>query len=123
MGPEADSRMFCADKIGPERRDVENNHDQRKKVHSHGYCDHDVHRAHAEEPNLSCSGAPNKKWISDLQQTNEDSCQREHVLECHEDFGINFVKWRPDESAPDTGTIPPARTKALGEAAKKIDDT
>ena len=77
MGSEADSRMFCADKIGTERRHVQNNHDEREEIHPHGEADPDVHCTNADQPNRSRFAVPDKKWIADFQQTNKYPCDWE----------------------------------------------
>ena len=123
MGPEADSRMFCADKTRAERRHVENDHDESKQIHSHHEPNPEVHPANADQPNLSRLAVPDKKWISNFQQTNTDSRDWEQVSPSHEYLGIDDVERRADERAPYTRTIPPAAAETFCEAAEKIDDT
>jgi hypothetical protein len=66
MGSKADSRMFCAHKIGTERRHVQNNHDEREEIHPHCEADPGVNYTNADQPNLSRLAVPDKKWISDF---------------------------------------------------------
>jgi len=65
--------QLCADKTRAERRHVENNHDEREEIHPHGEANPDVHCTNTDQPNPSCLVVPNKKWISDFQQTRKDS--------------------------------------------------
>ena len=122
MGSEADSRMFCADKIGTERRHVQNNHDEREEIHPHCEADPDVHCTNADQPNRSRFAVPDKKWISDFQQTRKDSRDWEEVLPPNEYLRIDNVEGRADESAPYIGTIPPPAAQTFREATEEIDD-
>src|ERR671937_3203861 len=98
MGSEADSRMFCADEIGTKCRHIKNDHDEREEIHPHGEADGDVHCTNAQQPNLSRLAVPDKKWISDFQQTNEDSRDWEKVLQSYEYLRINQIKGGTDKS-------------------------
>jgi hypothetical protein len=82
-----------------------------------------VHCTNADQPNLSRLAVPDKKWISDLQQTNKYSRHRERVIPPYEYLGIDSVEGRTDESAPHIRAIPPSATEAFRQAAEKIDDT
>jgi hypothetical protein len=113
MGPEADSGMFYADKTRAECRDIKNDHYEREEIHSHGKADPGVHCTNTDQPNLSRLAAPDKSWISDFQQTNEDSRDGEEVLPSYEYLGIDDVERRADESAPYIRTVPPAAAKAF----------
>jgi hypothetical protein len=53
-----------------ERRHVENNHNEREKIHSHREGDPNVHCTNADQPNLSRPLVPDKNWIADFQKTN-----------------------------------------------------
>ena len=120
MGSEADSRMFCAHKTRSECRHVQNNHDEREKIHSHRNANPDVHCTNANQPNLSRLAVPDKKWISDFQQTNKDSDDWEEVLPSHEYFRIDDVERRIGERAPEAIAIPPAGSSAFCETSKEI---
>src|SRR5205823_15002142 len=122
MGPEADSRMFCAHKTRSECRHVQNNHDEREKIHSHRNANPDVHCTNANQPNLSRLAVPDKKRICDFQEGNKYSCNWEQVLPSHEYLRIDNVERRADESAPYTRSIPPASAEAFRKAAEKVDD-
>jgi hypothetical protein len=93
-----------------ERRHVENNHNECEKIHSHREGDPNVHCTNADQPNLSCLLVPNKNRISDFQQTNQDSRDGEKELPSYEDFRIDNIERRTDESAPYIRAIPPAVT-------------
>jgi hypothetical protein len=82
-----------------------------------------VHRTNSNQPNLSRLLVPDKKWISDFQQTNKDSCDWEQVSPSHEYLRINDVERRAGESAPHARTIPPSASEAFRQTAEKIDDT
>ena len=115
--------MFCADKIGTERRHVENDHDESKEVHSHHEPNPKVHSANANQPDHACLAIPNQKWIPDFQETNRDSCDGEQRLPVYEYLRIDHIERRADESAPHIRTIPPSAAEAFREATKKIDET
>jgi hypothetical protein len=112
-----------ADKTGAECRHVEDDHNKGKEIHSHHEPTPEVHPANEDQPNLSRLAVPNKKWISDFQHTNKDSCNWEQVPPSHEYLRIDNVEGRTDESAPYIGTIPPPGAEAFHQAAEKIDDT
>src|SRR5215468_10690955 len=97
----------------PERRDVENNHDEREKIHSYRNANPDVHCTNANQPNLSRLAVPDKKRISDFQEANKYSCNWEQVFPSYEYLRIDNVERRADESAPYTRSIPPAGTEAF----------
>ncbi len=103
-----------ADKTGAEGCYVEDDHDESKEIHSHREPNPEVHPANEDQPNLSCLAAPDKNWISDFQQTNQDPRDRKEIFPSYEYLRINDVERRADESAPDTRTIPPSATKAFG---------
>jgi len=88
------------DKTRAERRDIKNDHDKREQIHPHGEANTDMHCTNADQPNLSCLARPNKKWISDFQQTNNNSCDREEMSPPYEDLRINDVERRANERAP-----------------------
>src|SRR4030095_3323905 len=69
------NRSFCPlrETPRPERRDVENNHDERDKINSHRNANPDVHCTNANQPNLSRFAVPDKKWICDFQEANKYS--------------------------------------------------
>jgi hypothetical protein len=81
--------QVCADKTRAECRHIKNDHDERKEIHPHREANPYVHCTNANQPNLSRLAVPNKKWISDFQQTNKDSRDWEQVPPSHEYFGIN----------------------------------
>ena len=112
-----------ATKSRTERRHVQNDHDESEKIHSHCHADPDVHCTNANQPNLPCLSVPDKKCISDFQETNKDSGDWEEIFPSNEYLGINDVEWWADKSAPHTRAIPPTAAKAFGQAAEKIDST
>ena len=114
--------MFCADKSRSECRHIKNDHDEREEIHPHGETNPDVHRTNTDQPNLSCPVVPDKKWISDFQQTRKDSRDWEEVLPRNEYLRIDNVEGRADESAPHTRTIPPPAAQTFREATEEIDD-
>src|SRR5207247_1135163 len=105
-----------------ECRHIENDHDEREEVHSHGEPNAGVHRTNTDQPNLSRLAIPNKKWISNLQHTNKHSCDREQVLPSHEYLGTNDVEWGADERPPHIRTFPPSATDTFREDAEEIND-
>ena len=113
----------CANQSRTERGEIEDNHDECEEVHVHRDANPDVHCTNADQPNLSRLAVPDKNWISDFQQTNKDSDDREEVFPSHEYFRIDDVERRADQSAPHTRAIPPAAAEAFRQPAKKIDDT
>ena len=81
-----------------------------------------MHPANADQPNLSGLVIPNKKRISDFQETNKYSCDWEQVIPSHEYLGINDIERRADERAPYVRTIPPSTAKTFCQATEKIDE-
>jgi hypothetical protein len=108
--------------IGTERGDVENNHDEREKIHSHRNANPDVHPANADQPNLSRLAVPDKKRICDFQEANKYACNWEQVFPSYEYLRIDNVERRADESAPYIRAIPPSAAQTFRQAAEKIDD-
>jgi hypothetical protein len=106
----------------PERRDVEDNHDEREKIHSHHNANPDVHCTNANQPNLSRLVVPDKKRICDFQEANKYSCHWEHVFPSYKYLRIDNVERRAYERAPHTRSIPPAGAEAFRQAAEKVDD-
>jgi hypothetical protein len=107
---------------GSECRSIQDDHDEREKIHSNGKPDRDVHSANADQPDVSCSSPPNKKWISGFQNTNEDSGNWKQVLQPNELLRSNYVGGRPNQCAPEIRSIPPSAAKAFRETAEKIDN-
>src|SRR5215468_8379702 len=97
----------------PERRDVENNHDEREKIHSHRNANPDVHCTNTNQPNLSRLAVPDKKRICNFQEANKYSCNWEQVFPFYEYLRIDNVERRADESAPHTRAIPPSGAEAF----------
>jgi len=123
LGPKTDSVTIKANKSRTERRHVQNDHDEREEIHPHSKANPDVHCTNADQPNLSRLAVPDKKWISDFQQTNKDSRDREQVCPSYEYLRIDDVERRADESAPHIRAIPPPATRTFRQPAEKIDDT
>jgi len=107
----------------PECRSIQDDHDQREKIHSNGKPDRDVHSANANQPDVSCSSPPNKKWISGFQNTNEDSGNWKQVLQPNELLRSNYVGGRPNQCAPEIRSIPPTASQAFRQATEKINKT
>jgi hypothetical protein len=82
-----------------------------------------VHCTNSDQPNLSRLAVPDKKRISDFQQADKDSHDREEVFPSHEYPGIDEVKRGPYQGPPYIRTIPPAAAEAFRQPAEKIDDT
>src|SRR5258708_11466732 len=74
---QTDSLVLCANKSRSEGCYVEDDHDESKEIHSHHEPDPEVHSANANQPNLSRLAVPDKKWISDFQQTNKNPIDRD----------------------------------------------
>src|SRR5438132_4361729 len=113
MGSEADSRVFCADEIRAECREIKNDHDQGEEIHPHCYTDPDVHCTNADQPNLSRSAVPDKERVSNFQKTNNNSHDWEQVFPSYKCLRIDHVERRTDKSAPHTRTIPPAAAQTF----------
>jgi hypothetical protein len=111
------------DEARAERCDIENDHDESEEIHSHHEPDSGVHCTNADQPNLSCLVTPDKKRISDFQETNENSSNWEQVLPSHEHLGINDIERGPDQSAPHIRTVPPSAAQTFGKSTEKIDRT
>src|SRR5947207_2852820 len=123
LGQQPYSFALCAEKTRAKCRHVEDDHDERKEIHSHHEANPDVHCTNANQPNLSRLAVPNEKWISNFQQTNQDSREWKEVCPPYEYLGIDNVEGRPNESAPHIRAVPPPAAEAFGQAAEKIDDT
>src|SRR5947207_13726183 len=106
LGTQVDRFALHADGAGPERRHIENDHDESEKIHSHRQPNSSMHRTNADQPNFTCLVIPNKKWISNFQHTNKYSCDREQVFPFHQCVWINDVEWATDARAPHARTTP-----------------
>src|SRR4029453_9420603 len=123
LRPQVGSLALEADETRAERCYIDNDHDESEEIHPHHEPDSGVHRTDADQPNLSCFVAPNKKRISDFQETNESPCNWEQVLPSHEHLRINDVKRGPDQRAPHIRTVPPPAAQTFGKSTEKIDHT
>jgi hypothetical protein len=108
---------------GSECRSIQDDHDQREKIHSNGNPDRDMHSANADQPDVPCPSPPNKKWISGFQNTNENSGNRKQVLQPNEQFRSNYVGGRPNQCAPEIRSIPPTASQTFRQATEKINKT
>jgi hypothetical protein len=115
VSPKNEARSEC--------RSIQNDHDQREKIHSKGKPDRDVHSANADQPYVSCSFPPNKKWISGFQNANENSGNWKQVLQPNEQLRRKDVGGRPNQCAPEIRAIPPPAPQTFGQAAEKINKT
>jgi len=110
------------DQASAERRHVQNDHNERKKVHAHDDSDREMHPKHAGEPDQTRPFRPDEEKIPDFQHTNENSGRWEKVSPEDQDIRRDDIKRWSGQGAPNAGAIPPAGAKNLGEPAKEIDE-